>query len=173
MRKGLTLIELIITTAMVAILTVVMAYIFRAILISWSGQETRAGIDIGLDRGIDEMVQDLRKATAVSQGGSYDIRFTQDGSNYYIYYLYNSSDSYPITFSQSSYQLMKATLSGGIGGTFTYGSGNIIISEVLPPNDPTSPSNLSYASNIVNIDLSVKRKDEVIRSKTQVRPRNL
>ncbi|MGA2775028.1 MAG: hypothetical protein ABSE81_03070 [Candidatus Omnitrophota bacterium] len=161
--------ELIITTAMVAILTVVMAYIFRAILLSWSGQETRAGIDIGLNRGIEEMVQDLRKAQQVVSQGNDEIRFTQDKSTYYIYYFYNSGDTYPLNFNQSLYQLRKAVLSGGIAGTFTYGSGNIIISDLLPP----STSNLSFSGNIVNIDLSIKRKDETIRSIAQVTPRNM
>ncbi|MFA5275376.1 MAG: prepilin-type N-terminal cleavage/methylation domain-containing protein, partial [Candidatus Omnitrophota bacterium] len=102
MRKGLTLIELIITTAMVAILTVAMAYILRVVLLSWPGQEARAGIDIGLNRGIGEMARDLKEARRVSEGND-EIRFTQDNSTFYIYYFYNPSDTYPLGFTQSSY----------------------------------------------------------------------
>lgn len=168
MRNGLTLIELMIGIVMFAILIAATTFIFRAVLLSWSSQETRAGIDISLDRGIEEMARDLREAKEASSSND-EIRFSQDGSAYYIYYLYNPSDTYPLSFNQSSYQLRKAALTGGIGGTFTYGSGQIVITEVLPP--PTS--DLSFSSNIVTIDLNVKRGDETIRSRTEVRPRNL
>lgn len=175
MRKGLTLIELMIAVVMVAILMGVTVYIFRAVLLSWSGEETRAGIDIGLDSGIEKMLWDLRTASQVYSSND-EIRFTQDQNMYYIYYLYNSSDTYPPSFNQASYQLKKATLSvSGIdiaNGTFTYGSGDIITSNVLPP----PASNLSQDPNNTNvyiIDLSAKRKGETIESKTQVKPRNI
>ncbi len=168
MNKGLTLIELMITVVIFVILTAVVAYILRAVLLSWSSQETRTGIDISLDRGIEEITRDLREARA-AQSSSDEIRFTQDLSAYYIYYLYNSNDSYPPAFNQTTYQLRKAAVTGGISGTFTYGSGQIIINDVLAP--PTS--DLSLSSNLITLDLSVKRGDETIRSRTQVRPRNV
>jgi len=119
------------------------------------------------------MAQDLRKATAVSQG-NYEIRFTQDRGNFSIYYLYNPNVTYPLTFSDPSllYQVRKAALSGNITSNFTYGSGNIIINDVLPPTNSTSPSNLSVSGNITTIDLSVARNGEIIRSKTQAMSRN-
>lgn len=168
-QKGLTLIELMIVIVLFVILTAVMVFILRAILLSWSSHETRAGIDISLDRGIEEVVRDLREARQVSTVNNDEIRFTQDQSSYYIYYLYNANDTYPSSFNQALYQLRKATLTGGINGTFSYGSGDIKIIDVLPP--PTS--DLSLSSNLIIIDLSIKRGDETIRSRTQVRPRNL
>lgn len=147
----------------------VTAYVFRTVLLSWSSQETRSGIDINLDRGIEEIARDLREARQVQSVNNDEARFTQGQSNYYIYYFYNANDAYPPTFNQSSYDLRKATLSGGIGGTFTYGSGPIIITDVLPP----ATSDLSISGNIVTIDLSVKRYDETVRSRTEIKPRNL
>ena len=178
MKRGFTLIELIITIVMLAALVGVTAFVFRAVLLSWSSQETRSGIDISLDRGIEEIVRDLREARQVNDNYDGDgtkndeIRFTQDQSNYYIYYFYNANDAYPPTFNQSSYDLRKATLSGGIGGTLT-DSGRIIITDVLSPSHATSPSDLSFSSNIATIDLSITRRDETIRSRSQVKPRNL
>lgn len=169
MKKGFTLVELIMTILMLVVLVGVTVFVFRAVLLSWSSQERRSGIDISLDRGIEEMVRDLRDARQVQSVNNDEIRFTQDQSTYYIYYLYNGSDSYPPNFNQSLYELRKTTLTGGITGTFTYGSGNIIINDILPP--PTS--DLSLSSNLITIDLSIKRADETIRSRTQVRPRNL
>ncbi len=169
MKKALTLIELMMTIVMFVILTVVIVYILRAVLLSWSSQETRSGVDISLDRGIEEVVRDLREGRQVSTVNNDEIRFTQDLATCYIYYLYNAGDSYPSSFTQASYQLKKADLTGGMSGTFTYGSGDIKIIDVLPP----STSDLSLNSNLITIDLSIKRGDETIRSRTQVRPRNL
>ncbi len=171
-KKGLTLIELMITIVMFAILAGVTTYVFRAILLSWSSQETRAGIDINLDRGIEEVVRDLREAKAIQSVNNDEIRFTlyESGTdNSYIYYLYNSSDSYPPGFNQSTYEIRRAALSGDISGTFTYGSGRLIIYDVVSP----TTSDLSLSGNIITIDLSITRGDETMRSRTEVRPRNL
>jgi len=167
-RRGFTLIELTLTAGMLVVLIAVSAYIFKVALLTWSSQETRGGIKINMDRGIEQMARDLRKAQAI-QSSNDEIRFTQ-GANSFIYYLYNASDTpYPPAFSQSSYQLMRQGLTGGIGGTFTYGSGTIIINDVVPP--PTS--DMSASGNVVTIDLSGKWRDETIRARTEVRPRNL
>lgn len=176
-KQGLTLIELTITLIMFTILAGVSAYIFRTVLLSWSGQETRAGININIDRGIEEMARDLREAREIDDNYDGDetandeIRFTHDQTTYYIYYFYNSSDSYtpPPAFNQSSYELRKAALTGGIDGTFTYGAGRIIAEDVLPP----TTSDLSVSGNIITVDLSITRDDETIRSRIEVRPRNL
>ena len=172
-KRGLTLIELMMTIAMFAILVIVVAYVFRVALISWSSSETRAGIDITLDRAIEEMVRDLREAKLVRSTADYDeIRFTPDYTNYYIYYFYSSGDSYvpPPAFDQTTYELRRATLTGGIDGTLnTYGDGQVIIPDVLPP----TTSDLSLNGNMITIDISVTRGDETIRSRTEARPRNL
>lgn len=161
-----------IVIVMFVILTAVTVYVFRAILLNWYSQETRAGIDISLDRGIEEMVRDLRETKAVQSVNNDEIRFTVEESgvdNNYIYYLYNENDSYPPSFNQDSYEIRRVTLSGGIGGTFTYGSGPIIITDVVPP----TTSDLSISGNMVTIDLSITRADETIRSRTEIKPRNI
>jgi prepilin-type N-terminal cleavage/methylation domain-containing protein len=167
-RGGLTLIELMITIAMLVILTSVLVSVLRVILLSWSSQETRAGIDINIDRGVEEVVRDLRDARAI-QCSNDEIRFSSDQVGYYIYYLYNAADSYPSAFNKSAYQLRKASLTGGISGTFTYGSGDVKMIDILPP----STSDLSLSGTLITIDLSLKRNDETIRSRTAIRPRNL
>lgn len=172
-KNGFTLAELTISVILFAVLALVTTFVFHAILLSWSSQEKRAGIDINLDRGIEEMVRDLRKGRQVQSTTNYhEVRFRQGASTstYYIFYLYNASDSYvpPPSFNQSSYQLRRAALTGGINGTFTYGSGDVIVNDVVPP--PTSA--LSLSNNLLTIDLTVKREDETIRSRSQIRPRD-
>ena len=166
--KGFTLLELMITIIMLAALVIVSFYVFRVVLLTWVSQETRGGVDITLDAGMEKMARDLREATVISSSND-QIRFTTDSVTYYIYYLYNASDSYPPSFNQTSYQLRKTTLSGGINGTFSYGSGQVLLYSILPP--PTS--DISITSNAINIDLSMKRASETIRAKTEVAPRNL
>lgn len=168
MRDGFTLIELVMVIGLVVILILATAFVFRAVLLSWFSQETRAGIGISLDRGLEEIVRDLRKAKQAQSAGD-EIRFRQGASAYYIYYLYNASDSYPPVFSQSAYQLKKETLTGGISGTFSYGSGQTIATDVLAP----PASDLSLSGNLIALDISIKRGAETIRSRTQVKPRNL
>jgi prepilin-type N-terminal cleavage/methylation domain-containing protein len=167
-RKGLTLIELMITVLLMVILTGSMVFVFITLIGQWSSGQYRAGIDIGLDRGIEEMVRDLREANQ-SQSSNKEIRFTKDGVNFSIYYFYNAADRYPLTFNQDLYQVRKAVITPGISGNFTYGSGKIVLRDVLKP----LTSDLSFNNNTVNIDISVTRGNETIRSATQVRPRNL
>lgn len=168
MRRGLTFIELIMTASMMAVLVGAVICIFLVVLRGWSTQLDRAGINIQIDRGIEEMTGDLREAKEI-QSANDEIRFTKDQTAYYIYYLYNEGDSYPLSFNRNSYELRQTTLSGGIGGTFTYGAGRIIILGVLPP--PTS--DMSLTNNIITIDLSINKDDETVRSMTSVKPRNL
>ena len=171
-KKGFTLIELMITLLLLAILMSVAIYVFIAVSKSWSSHEARSGIGIVIDRAIEEMVRDIREARIVSDSLHPDeIRFTQDEASYDIYYFYNEKDSYPPSFNQGLYDIKKAQLTGGMGGTFTYGSGKIIIRDVLAPG--TSELSVNPAGNMVIIDLTVQRKGEAIRSRTEVRPRNL
>lgn len=171
-EKGMTLVELIIAAALTSVLAAAAVMVFNTVLLSWSAQTQRAGTDTQLGRAVEVMVRDLRQATQVqSAAGRDEVRYTLDGVNFYIYYLYHASDSYvpPPAFTQSSYQLRRAVLAGGIGGTFTYGAGTLVVSEVLPP--PTS--DLSLSGNLLTVDLSAGSDDETLRIRTQVRPRNL
>ena len=171
-KKGMTLIEILITITMLVMLMGVSVYVFRAILINWSLLESRSGIAVNLDSAMAKMLRDFRTAKEVqSTTGYHEIRFSPDEVNFYVYYLYNESDSYapPPEFDMQYYQLRKATLSGGINGTFTYGSGQLILTDVLPPPD----SELSINDNIITIDLMAERKGETKRLRTEVRPRNI
>ena len=85
--EGFTLLELMITIIMLTALVIVSIYVFRVVLLTWVSQETRGGVDITLDAGIEKVARDLREATAVSSSND-QIRFTTDNVTYYIYYLY-------------------------------------------------------------------------------------
>jgi len=151
-KKGFTILEVMIVLILFAILVAVIVFVFRTILITWSSQETRAGVDINLDFTVENMVRELRESEVIGYANDNELRFTQglnDDTEYYIYYFYNSSDTYPPDFSQDTYELRKTTLSGVSGqdlttGTFDYGDGEIVIIDTISPNAPVTPSALSF-----------------------------
>lgn len=169
-NNGFTLIELMISTMMVVILAGVVIYVFHAILLSWSGSEARAGINITLNRAVEEMRRDVISAKVIASGTNDEVRFTAIDNTNRIYYLYNTNDSYPPSFGQEKYELRKAGLSGTnlTNGAFTYGNGVIILTDVSPP----PATDLSFSSNLVTIDLSSVHDDETVRLRTQIKPRN-
>lgn len=173
-KKGLTLIEAMIAVAMLVILTGAITYAFRAVLLSWSSQETRTGINVNLKYDIEDIVRELRGSRQAGAVNNDEVRFSQDKVTYYVYYLYNPSDGYPPAFGQSAYQLKKAALTGGLNGTFAYGSGDLIMSDIKPRTafTPARPV-ISFTDNMVTMDISIARGDETVRSRTAVRPRNL
>jgi hypothetical protein len=179
MKKGLTLIELLIMITVFVALTSVATYIFRAVLLAWEYREALTGGEIMLNRGMEEMVRTLRGATDVDLLYSDELRFTTEESglvSYYAYYFYNANDApYPPDLDEETYILRKAQLQNVVGGdlktgTLSYGSGKIVMTDVLPP--PTSE--LSYSADMATIDLSIEiGSGTAIRSKTAVTPRNL
>ncbi len=169
--EGVTLIELMIAVLLLSVLIGGSAVVFNTLLLSWASQTQRSGADLQLERAVEETVRDLREARQIQSISGYDeIRYTTDGSTFQIIYLYHAGDSYaPPAFNQAVYQLRRASLTGGLGGTFTYGEGTLLLTDVLPP----STSDLSASGNLITLDLSVQRGDETLRARTQVRPRNL
>ena len=169
MNKGFTLAEVLMVTVMVAVIMGALAYMFQVVVASWSTQGARSGLGVGVNKAVEEMARGLRNAQELGSLNSDEIRFTTDGNTYYIYYLYSPSDHYPSQFTQTLYQVKKATLTGGIGGTFTYGSGDFITRDVQPP----PASELSWLGPVVTIDLSASRGVNTIRAATKVRSRNI
>ena len=189
---GLTLIELLIAIMLMSALMGAMVYIFQAVLLSWSSQETRAGVNISSSFTITSMVQDLRKAVVISDNsGAHEIRFgvkhpgydpasRNPVIDYYIYYFYNANNTYPPSFNQTYYQIRKCSLGDSststslTARTFTYSSGQFIVDNITSPHDATSPSNLSVSNNVITIDLTMLRgQNEKIRDRSSISPRNL
>lgn len=168
-NKAFTLAELLITTAIIAMIMGSLAYIFQVTVGGWSTQGVRMGLAVSADRSVKAVAKELRNARVLVNSYSGELRFTTDNTTYYVYYLYNLSDSYPPQFNKGLYQLKKTLLSGGINGTFTYGNGDLIMRDILPPPSST----ISYAGGLVIIDLNVQRKASTMHFATKIRPRNI
>jgi len=168
-NKGFTLAEVLLATAMVAVIIGALAFMFQVVVGSYSTQGSRAGSGASATKAIREMVKELRIAKEAGNIGTNEIRYTMDGNTYYVYYFYNSTDIYPPNFNRTSYQIRKAAISGKIDGTFAYGSGDLIARDILPP----PASGLSITSPFVTIDLTVRRGNNTMRSASMVRMRNI
>ncbi|MFA6280909.1 MAG: type II secretion system protein [Candidatus Omnitrophota bacterium] len=167
--KGFTLIEALLTSVMVVAIIGAVAYMFQVVIIGWSGQGARAGASISANKAVEELTRELRNARVVMSPSTGEIRFTKDGTNYYIFYFYNALDSYPPQFTSESYQLKKASLSGGSSGTFTYGSGDLIARDILP----FPSSTLTYDGGVITMDLVMQRGSSIMHCATKIKPRNI
>ncbi len=199
MSKGLTLAEMLIVIGMLIVLVGMVMYIFHVILFSWVSEEARAGLGIELDRAVNMIAKDVREAAestpqAIKWRYPQEIRFAvvadsdryPDGTpkpnffHYYIYYFYNANDRYPNAFTQSAYDLKRYQFTNVTGndpntGTFTYGAGQIVANQVLPPIATTAipKPGLSVNGDTVTIDLSITRDSETMRVQTDAIPRNI
>jgi prepilin-type N-terminal cleavage/methylation domain-containing protein len=171
MRRGFTLIEMLIVIVLLTTLVHISVQSFTMVMRVWASQDAAMGIREDVHQGMEKMLYDLRTATAISVADD-SIRYTVDESGtdaHYIFYLYHTSDSWVPAYTQTVYELRKAALTGGIGGTFTYGDGVLYIKAVQPP----TTSDLSASGNLITIDLTVSKYNEAFRLRQQVKPRNL
>lgn len=169
---GVTLTEVVIALLLFGVLMTACAAAFNPVLAAWASQLDRLELYRQLQHGMARAVRDLRGATALQDDSNGAVRYTLRESgvdNSYILYLYSANDSWPPAFDQSTYQLRRASLSGGINGTFTYGAGDLLMRDVQPP----ATSDLSVSGSVATLDLTLVRKeDETFRMLQRVKRRN-
>ncbi len=169
--NGITLLEVLISIGVFSALLAATAYALNPILLAWSSQQDRMELQRQLQHGLEKAVRELRTAVALQNDSSDAIRFTlrESGvSNSYILYLYNAGDTWPPAYSQTTYQLRRASLTGGISGTFTYGAGSLFLRDVKPP----ASSDLSVSGSLATLDLTLSRADETFRLLERAKRRN-
>ncbi len=175
--RGFTLVEVLLVSLMIPAVIAMLFFMFQAVTDSWTMQGTRAGLSVSMNKALRTMSLDLRNARRVVSQGNQELRFTQDGSTYFVYYLFSKSasypfsksDAYPLKVDSDLCQLRKATLSGGMDGNFQYGSGELVAKGILPP----PVSSLSFQSPVVTIDLTAQQSRDSLRLVRTIRPRNL
>lgn len=167
----MTLLELLISLLLFSALMAATAYALNPVLLAWSSQQDRMELQRQLQHGVERAVRDLRQAVALQNDPSDAIRYTLRESgvnNSYILYLYNAAETWPPAYGEATYQLRKASLTGGISGTFTYGAGTLLLRDVTPP----STSELSVSGSVATLDLTLARADETFRILERVKRRN-
>lgn len=161
-KKGFTLLELILTIALLGLITGTLMYLYVVTLKSWDQFGRRTDVRNKIQFALERMVRDVRQANAVNVTGN-TVRFTI-GSSSYIYYLYNTSE------------LRKASLTGGIGGTYTASAGDLIASGLTNSTALTNSGTCTGASStscVVQVYLVGTDNNETIQVSGYVRPRNL
>lgn len=169
-NRGLTLIEVLVTTVMLSILVFAVGFTFVAGLRLWNNGYERNDMRTELAQAMELVSKNLRQATSIDELTAGSITFTADlgaGSTTCRVYLYNASDSEPNPpYTQESYELRWAT------GTVTYGSGAIIASDIDRPVPPSSRP-FSQSGNLITMVFTVERGDQSVDMRTNVRVRNL
>ena len=170
-RKGMTLLEVVFAITLIVFLVSAISFVYIVSLRGWTNLGHHSDVHEKLHFGLERIVRDVRGAKAMSIA-SHALRFTlYEGGvdNSYIYYLYNPSDPWIPAYNQTNYDLRRTSLSGGIGGTFTYGSGEIIITNLKPPNSTT----ITSSGNVASLTLVGQAGDDALTVRGYVRPRNV
>ena len=169
-KKGLTLVELLVTTAVLSILILTVGYTFIIGLKLWNEGYDRSDIRTDLSQALELVSRNLRQAKSIDEITAGSITFTADlgdGDDTYRVYMYNASDSEPNPpFTQNTYELRWART------TVTYGSGSVLIANVQKPN-PQNSKPFSQSGNVITMDFVVARGNQTATMRTNVRPRSL
>ena len=169
-KKGLTLIELLVTTAVLSILVLTVGYTFIVGLKLWNEGYDRSDIRTDLSQALELVSRNLRQAKSIGELTAGSITFTADlgdGDDIYRVYMYNASDSEPNPpYTKNTYELRLAK------STVIYGSGAVLIADVQKPNPPSSKP-FSRSGNVITMDFVVARGDQTVTMRTNVRPRSL
>jgi Tfp pilus assembly protein PilW len=172
LRNAFTLFEMVFTLVLISFLVSSVVFLYIVTIRGWDEVGHRTNIHEKLHFALEQVVRDVRNANAVSVANQ-ALRFTlyEGGTNNsYIYYLHNASDTWVPAYNQTSYDLRRAALTGGINGTFTYGSGTIIATELLPPTGSTT---ITSSGNIATLNLVGTEGGHSLSVRGNVRPRNV
>ena len=169
-RKGLTFIEVLVTTAIMSILVFTVGYTFIVGLKQWEEGHARSQMRAKMSQALELVSKNLRQAASIDELTAGSITFTADlgnGSQSHRVYMYNASDAEPNPpYTQNIYELRWAV------GTVTYGSGAVIATDIDKPNPPSS-NPFSQSGNVITMNFTLERGDVSIDMRTNVRVRNL
>ena len=173
--KGFTLLEIVFSLALIVFLVTSILFVYIVSLRGWENLGHRTDLHEKLHFGLERMTRDLRESVRmdVSDHSVIFVLPTGISPNFYtfcIYYLYNPNDSWPPAYNQPSYELRRAVTGIGNIGSFTYGSGDTIITNLRPPAADTS---ITAAGNVLMIKLTAFEDDDQLTVQGYVHPRNI
>ena len=167
----MTLLEVVFALTLIIFLVSTVSFVYIVSVRGWANLGHHSDLHEKLHFGLERIVRDVRGAKAMSVA-NHALRFTlyENGvDNSYIYYLYNPSDPWVPDYNQTNYDLRRTSLSVGISGTFTYGSGEIIITNLKSPNNTA----ITSLGNVALLTLMGQAGDDTLTVRGYVRPRNI
>ena len=175
-NRGFTLIETIIVLLVLAMLLGVAGSAFIVSLHAWDSGLIRAGIREDVSYAMEKTVRDLKEMFngSLSQYSSIanTIQFNEKGGDTYVLYLYNSADSsFDSSYTESLYNLRKANITQGDNPAS--GEGTLILKDIVSPDAAVPETALTVGGTQVTLDFVLQRSEEIVRTRTKVRPRNL
>jgi prepilin-type N-terminal cleavage/methylation domain-containing protein len=177
-KRGFTLLETLIAFLLFSVLMGVSAYLFTVSLRAWGTGRLRTEVREDMSYAMEKTVRDLKEMAngSLSQYLSiaHTIQYDDLSGNRHVLYLYNADDgTLDSTYSESLYDLHKADISGG--DTPASGDGKLILRDLVSPDAAALSTALTIDPNgtQVTLDFVVQRNDEIVRTRTKVRPRNL
>ena len=155
-RKGLSLIELMVTIGMMGLLMATVVMVAHVQLKAWDESYTRAVIRGNLSQAMELVSDDLRQARSIDALTDSSVTFTADlgrGMLTYRLYLYNADDGY-------SLRLAEGIVDDGDG---------VVLSSGIVPSSPV----FSMNGKVVAVHLTASSGNQQITMHTNIRPRNL
>jgi hypothetical protein len=166
---------MILVFSVLAIIGGVSVDLFVTYLRTLNFEHSRAEISLNLMENFEnDVVRKLRLANQVQVSGTLKDRVDyHDGlSNiYYALYFYNSKDSAFGTYDQPTYSLMRATTVSLGSALPSYGSGDVIMTELLPPPSFYVLTPTTGQPGVV-LNLTATRGGETYQIRQEICPRN-
>lgn len=164
-ERGFTLVELLMTVLLMALMIPGIWTVFRAGLISFSSENDRLAVKGESGRGFVEMTEELRHATSMTAALAASLSFTVDmddnGSDETVQYTWSGTAGDPLN-RVSSFTVPAIPSVSSVSLSYYDSSGNLL-------SFPVTASQV----RIVAVNLTVGYRDETFNLRTQVRLRNL
>jgi hypothetical protein len=175
-RKAVTLLEIVFTLTLVVFLVSASFLIYIVTLRGWDELGDRTDLHEKLHFALERVVREVREGNELfvaNHGLRFRERVTDDG---FIYYLHNASDVWPPAYTQSAYDLRRASLTEAgvandlIDDTFNYGDGTIIAIDLNPPASGTT---ITSTGNYAVITLQATSGDSTLSVRGNAKLRNV
>lgn len=154
-KKGFSLLEVIIASALVVVLTGSVVLVFLTCLKAWNAGIDRAMLRTKMAQALDGISRDLYKASAISVDPGHDnMTFTVDTTVYHL----------DLVGAEGFFNLIES-LNGGAGVTLVEG--------VHPTESGVYSNVFDVSGHVVTIDLTATENKSTVRMRTKVMARNL
>ncbi len=156
-KTAFTLVELLISSAVMAILAGTVVFVYLACLSSWDAGDRRASTRMELSQAMELMVKQLRRATEITSLSGQKVTFKADLGDG------AGAKEYRFVLNTISYRLLKGLAAdpADTGGT------------IAARIQPSATTVFSQSGNVITIDLSADNAGSVVHVRSKVRPRNL